>query len=248
MKWRVIPLEIHDAFMNMAIDESLNESVSSGAPATIRFYRWEPSAVSVGYFQSLREEVDIDLCREMGIDVVRRRTGGGTVYHDSKGEITYSLVAPEETYGFDIPRSYRVICQSIVHALALLDLPAEFRPVNDVVVKSKKISGSAQTRRAGILLQHGTLLYAVDLEAMFRLLKVGREKLSDKMLERASQGVTSITGELGLIDMQDVYQALLLGFTKDKTWEFGSLSEEELERAITLAEERYRSRKWNFAK
>lgn len=248
MRWRVIPLEVHDAFMNMAIDEALGESIASGSPPTIRFYRWKPSAVSIGYFQSLLEEVDIVECTRLNVDFVRRRTGGGAVYHDFDGEITYSLIAPQELYGSDILTSYRIICGHVIESLNSLRLQAEFSPVNDVLVNGRKISGCAQTRRGGILLQHGTLLFSVDPNVMFRLLRVGEEKMRDKYVKSVGDRVTSVTNELGVIPMEKLYTALCHGFTHDKAWEFGTLGAGEQRRAEALAVERYRTREWNFSR
>ena len=82
-------MSANNAFMNMALDEAVSEFVAGGiSPPTIRFYTWTPSAVSIGYFQSLHDEVDVSRCMQQGIDIVRRRTGGGAVYHDRAGEIT----------------------------------------------------------------------------------------------------------------------------------------------------------------
>ena len=77
VRWRVIPLHVTDAFTAMAIDEAVSEAVANGMQPTIRFWRWKPSAVSIGYFQGINDEVNLDACRESGVDVVRRRTGGG---------------------------------------------------------------------------------------------------------------------------------------------------------------------------
>src|SRR3989338_1614152 len=102
MKWRLIELEQHDAYTNRAIDEAVSEGVASGtSPPTIRFYTWKPSAVSIGYFQSLADEVDLKRCMDAGVNWVRRRTGGGAVYHDQLGEITYSVIAPEREFPKD---------------------------------------------------------------------------------------------------------------------------------------------------
>ena len=91
-EWRLLDTEPRDAFYNMALDEAIATARSKNlVPNTLRFFRWEPSAVSIGYFQSLEEEVDIPTCDKIGVDFVRRRTGGGAVYHDREGELTYSL-------------------------------------------------------------------------------------------------------------------------------------------------------------
>ena len=248
MRWRVIPLQTHDGFANMALDEAIGESVAAGSDPTIRFYRWKPSAVSIGYFQTLEDEVDLVECNRLGVDYVRRRTGGGAVYHDFDGEITYSLLAPQDMFGPDIPASYGEICGLLVNSLEILGLRAEFSPVNDVLVGGRKISGSAQTRRGGVLLQHGTLLFRVDPEVMFKLLRVGEEKMRDKFVRSVKSRVTSVVDQIGRVEIEEVYEAMLEGFTAGKTWDYGGITQGELERARVLAVERYRSREWNFSR
>ncbi|MFH0972141.1 MAG: biotin/lipoate A/B protein ligase family protein [Candidatus Micrarchaeota archaeon] len=246
MKWRVISFEKHDAFTNMALDEACGLALLEGkVPYTIRFYGWEPSAVSIGYHQSITDEVNLEECRNQQIDVVRRRTGGGAVYHDSEGEITYSLIAPEMLYPKDILASYKIICGSIVDALSGLQLQAEFKPINDIILGGKKISGNAQTRRQGILTQHGTLLYDLDVKKMFSALKVSQEKISDKMIASVEERVTCLR-KCGIADKNAAYEALISGFTKAKEFEFGGWTEFELLKAKELAETKYKTTEWNF--
>ena len=246
MSWRVIPLETHDAFTNMAIDEAVSEAVASGKSiATIRFYRWKPSAVSIGYFQGMYDEVDVAKCKEQGVDVVRRRTGGGAVYHDADGEITYSVAVPEKELNLGITESYRLICGWIVGSLATLGIKAEFKPINDIIVGGKKISGNAQTRRNGVVLQHGTILYDVDVDTMFSLLKVPDEKIRDKMIAAVKERVTRVL-DFAPVPRQKLYEALVKGFTEGKAWSFGKLTEHEKQRAQELAAARYTTDGWNF--
>ncbi len=246
MKWRIIPLQADNAFMNMAIDEAVSESVASGVSLpTIRFYTWKPSAVSIGYFQSLNDEVDVSVAKELGVDIVRRRTGGGAVYHDSKGELTYSIVAPETQMPHGIRESYQLICGWIIDSLKILGIGAEFKPINDIITAGKKISGNAQTRRNGVLLQHGTLLYDLDVRTMFTLLKVPKEKISDKMIQSVEERVTKVLN-FGDFTMDDVYKAMLAGFTAGKDFETGNLSATELSRASELAKARYAAPEWNY--
>ncbi len=246
MKWRVIPLQANNAFMNMALDEAICESVASGKSGpTIRFYTWEPSAVSIGYFQSLNDEVDVNVAKELGVDIVRRRTGGGAVYHDTKGEITYSVIAPESIMPKGIRESYQMICGWIIESLKNIEIESEFKPINDIIANGKKISGNAQTRRNGVLLQHGTLLYDLDVRTMFTLLKVPKEKISDKMIQSVEERVTKVLN-FGNFSMHDVYDAMLKGFTENKDYSTGSLSVEELKTAKKLSEERYKTDEWNY--
>ncbi len=247
MKWRVIPLEENCAFMNMAIDHAISESVSKGADPTIRFYRWNPSAVSIGYFQSLTDEVDVEECKKIDVDVVRRRTGGGAVYHSNKGEITYSVIGPVDMFPKNIIKSYEEICGWITDSLKSIGIESEFKPINDIVTKGKKISGNAQTRRSGVLLQHGTILYDVDVEEMFSLLKVPDEKIRDKMIKAAKDRVTSVL-DFKDIEIEELYQTLLKGFTKRKQYKLSGLTDKELKRAEELVREKYSTKEWNFMK
>ena len=274
INWRVIELETHDAFMNMALDEACCEAVATGASAlpTIRFYRWQPSAVSIGYFQSLGDEINVEACADAGVDIIRRRTGGGAVYHDYEGEITYSVIVPEsmlcdeQGVRLGITESYHEICGWIVNGLARIGIESEFKPINDIVVPMgtgpgtstlagarvwKKISGNAQTRRGGVVLQHGTILYTVDVRKMFSLLKVGKEKIADKLIAAVEDRVTSVTDVCVRAGREPVtrealYDALKAGFTEGKVFEVGTWSAEELARAKALVDERYKSQSWNW--
>ena len=245
MKWRVIPLKTHDAATAMALDEAASEAVRLGGPPTIRFYRWLPSAVSIGYFQSMEAEVNLDACRRLGVDQVRRRTGGGTVYHDHDGEITYSVIAPESFFGKDIIASYNLICGWIVEAFSQLGICAEFKPINDIVTQGKKISGNAQTRRNKVLLQHGTILYDLDVKKMFSVLRVSEEKISDKMIAAVEDRVTCVR-KVSNATRDETYQALCEAFTKDKDFYEGEWTEKELAYTKELAKTKYSTRDWNF--
>jgi lipoate-protein ligase A len=246
MRWRVIGLEAHDAYYNMAADEAIGEAVRSGsADPTMRFYTWGPSAVSIGHFQSMREEVDLERCRELGIDCVRRKTGGGAVYHDAAGELTYSVIAREDMFPGNIIESYSVICGWIIAALAKLNVAAAFAPINDIVVDGKKISGNAQSRQGGILTQHGTILYDLNLETMFSVLNVSREKISDKLIKSAKERVTRVL-DYADASRAELYRALLGSFTEGKDYHSGSLSGDELRRAAELAHTVYRTDAWNL--
>jgi lipoate-protein ligase A len=243
----VIGLEARPAAIHMAVDEAIAEEIASAvSPPTIRFYRWKPGAVSIGCFQCLEDEVDRDACMARGVDIVRRRTGGGAVYHDPEGEITYSVIAPESCYQADIRASYREICGSIIAGLATLGIEASFRPVNDVVVGSRKISGSAQTRRHGVLTQHGTILYRLDRDTMFTLLRPSAKKLEDKPALSFHDSVTSASEE-GCTSLDQLDKALQSGFLSGKEWAYGTLSEAEERRVGTLAD-KYRSLEWTASR
>lgn len=244
--FRMIPFQYFDAFTNMALDEAIMEAVRSGESLpTIRFYGWEPSAISIGTFQGIRNEVNLEETHLAGVDVIRRQTGGGAVYHDRLGEVTYSIIGSLELFPLNILKSYEVICADIVFALQHMRLDARFVPVNDILVGEQKISGNAQTRRNGILLQHGTILYSVDVEKMFSLLNVSQEKISDKLIKSVKKRVTSIS-DLTSASMDDLKAALEAGFSRGRNIDYGDYTSKELERARQLAEEKYKTEAWNF--
>lgn len=255
-RWRLISLEIHDACMNMAIDEAIIEAVTqSKSFNTLRFYRWRPSAVSIGRFQKINEAVNLEACRKRGIDVVRRITGGGAVYHDYLGEITYSLITriPDPIIPSDTAEAYRKICGGIVRALRILELKAEFRggkrhTCPDVIVHRKKVSGNAQIRKGNVILQHGTILLNLDAETMADILKIPGAKSLRSAEAKIKEGVTSISDAGGkAVSFKKVYSSLLRGFQESLgvTLIKEDLRSYELKRAEKI-EAKYSNPNWNL--
>jgi lipoate---protein ligase len=237
-KIRVLETGYNPATLNMAIDEALIENI--GEAPVLRIYGWRPAAISVGYFQSIKEEVDLEKCSQLGVDVVRRLTGGGAVLHEF--ELTYSFITKQ--YPQNIMESCRWICDAIVMSINRLGFDASFVPLNDIVVNGKKVSGSAQTRRKGVLLQHGTLLLGVDVDKMFSVLKVPSEKLRDKIIKDVKERVTNLAGTT----FDDMASSLKTGFAEKFHAKLvaDTLSTEEISRAKWLAERKYSSKEWNF--
>src|SRR5919206_2409102 len=227
---RVLETGYNPATLNMAIDEALIESI--GEAPVLRIYGWLPAAISIGYFQSIKEEVDVEKCSQLGVDVVRRLTGGGAVLHEF--ELTYSFMTKQ--YPQNIMESSMWICDAIVMSIKRLGFDASFVPLNDIVIDGKKVSGSAPTRRKGVLLQHGTLLLGVDVDKMFTLLKVPSEKIRDKIIKNVKERVTSLTGTT----FDEMASTLKAGFAEKflATLEADNLSSEEISRAKWLAEEK----------
>ncbi|MGY5862807.1 MAG: biotin/lipoate A/B protein ligase family protein [Candidatus Thorarchaeota archaeon] len=253
-EFRFLELSVHNAYENMAIDEAITLAMKEGeAPPTLRLYRWRPSAVSIGTFQGMIDEVDLKYCRLNKIDYIRRITGGGAVYHDFDGEVTYSLIVPKDhrLAPPDILKSYKIICGGIIEALKQLKIKSKFRAINDVVTSKKKISGNAQTRRNSCVLQHGTTLLDLDVEVMFSILKVPKEKISDKMIQDVKKSVTSIREVLGRhVEVDELGKALEAGFTKALKIDLvpGALMAREWADAQRLMKEKYSTTKWNLAR
>jgi lipoate-protein ligase A len=161
------------------------------------------------------------------------------VLHET--ELTYSFITKQ--YPQNIMESYRWICETIVISIKRLGFDASFVPLNDIVVKGKKVSGSAQTRRKGVLLQHGTLLLGVDVDKMFCVLKVPSEKFKDKIIKDVKERVTSLAGTT----FEEMASSLKTSFaTKfDAKLLADTMSTEEINHANWLAERKYNSGEWN---
>jgi lipoyl(octanoyl) transferase len=231
MSWRLINFQRYSASENMAIDEAIfRETIKNNKPPTIRFYGWRPPAVSIGYFQDIEKEVNIEKCRSTGIDIVRRPSGGKAVFH--RDEITYSVVAcrKEKKFPSDILGTYKIISHCLVRGLSLLGINAQLaetgRPLheddlesfcfsvpsrNELLVSGRKICGSAQMRVSGGFLQHGSILInfnPVETASFLLPLRNGRE------LEKLRDSVTAINEEVPTpFDEEDICANLKNGFT-----------------------------------
>lgn len=254
--WRLLRLETHDAFMNMAIDEAiLTARIEGHITDTLRFFRWKPSAVSIGKFQKVQNEVQLENCKQRGIDVVRRITGGGTVYHDAMDEITYSVVASKENLkADDIADVYERIYTGLTEALRILGVTADFnegsaKACPNLTVKSRKISGSAQCHKRGVVLQHGTILANVNLEKMFTYLRVPWAESCMQVVSVARRKLTSLYDELGkTVSPAELIRALREGFEQalDIRVVSGELTPRERELAERLCEQKYATADWNL--
>jgi lipoate-protein ligase A len=252
--WRLIPLETHNAFMNMAIDEAvLTARIAERVPNTLRLYQWKPSAVSIGKNQNPQEQVYPEALRKHGVDIVRRISGGGTVFHDQAGEVTYSVTAKAASLGKDIPTVYQRICEAVTDALRLLGIPADFSQGNEkncpnLTVAGKKISGSSQTVKRGTVLQHGTLLLSVDLPLMFQLLQVKSADTCAQAAQIAAHKITSVQKELGhKVTAETAANALAQGFHAilKINLEPATLTPYETELAPKLYTRKYATNAWN---
>jgi len=175
--WRLVREGARPGPVQMALDEVAAETAAAGGPRTVRVYRWEPDCLSLGFLQD-PDTVDWAACDRLGIDVTRRRTGGGGIYHDAVGDISYSIAVPADEVPGDLTDCYRLLCAPILDAFDRLGLDAGFAegerpalydpacylravdPAHDLTVGGRKVAGNAQYRRRGSILQHGSLTYA----------------------------------------------------------------------------------------
>ena len=248
-QWRLLQTGFNTAAANMAVDKAILVAHSEGmVPPTVRFYGWMPAAISIGYFQSLTDEVDLNACKKYNVDCVRRITGGGAVFHDK--EVTYSIVISESHPAIpkNILNSYGRICGAVMKGLDELGIQSNYAPINDIVVDGKKISGNAQTRKLNTVLQHGTVLLDVDVDMMFSLLKVPNEKIKDKLIKDVKQRVTSIKHIVGKEKgFDEVSLAMKKGFEAEFNVDLieGTLTKEETKLAQEFEKECFSTKDWN---
>lgn len=273
--WRCLESGPSNAFRNMAVDEALLlcfESLSS--LPVLRFYLWEPPGLSLGYFQRARE-VDLFACKTSGVDLVRRPTGGRAILHEH--EITYSVVMPVSngrSPDSSILESFKKINQALCRGLNLMGLPALLVPRDkksdpadpknlkvsacfaspswyELQVNGRKLLGSAQTRKMGVLLQHGSLLLRLEREKLYSMFHFPSEEKKKEALSESFEKMTSAEEILGAVPLKEVVcAALRRGFEEEYGVRLSSssLSAEEERVASALERDKYRSSAWNFRK
>ena len=271
-EWRLLIDDAADAAWNMAADEAMLRMHAVGKiPPTLRFYSWQPRAVSLGYFQQARREVDFEECEKRGIRVVRRLSGGRTVLHDR--EVTYSLVVKEsESYVPEgVTASYLYFSRGIasgltslgldprlhsprptagissaapLHSAACFDAPSHY----ELTVGGRKIVGSAQTRRDGVLLQHGSILLDFDPESLVDVFAItaeeGRRKLLAELSRRAA-GLNAVAGKQ--FEFMEVASAVASGISAQCGLCLKPAQRDLLElKLVQELEQKYRSQEWTL--
>ncbi len=248
--WRLIDGEPQPPAMHMALDEVLTRRVGAGErPPTLRFWRWAGPAVVLGRFQSVRNEVDEEAAREHGIRVVRRMTGGGAMFVETENVITYSIYAPPELVaGMSSVDSYAFLDEWVVEALRSLGIDAWYEPINDITSSNGKIGGAAQARRPGAVLHHVTMSYEMDAAKMLEVLRIGQEKVSDKVIQSVEKRVGPLRHQTQL-PRENIIQRMVSTFAERNT-ESGliedHISPEELAEAEELARTKYNTREWIY--
>ncbi|MBM0775853.1 lipoate--protein ligase family protein [Staphylococcus epidermidis] len=272
--WNFINTGSKNPYYNMAMDEALLNFVSRGEiDPVIRFYTWNPATLSIGYFQRLQKEIDIDKVKEKGYGLVRRQTGGRGVLHNK--ELTYSVIVPESHPNMPstVTEAYKIISQGLLEGFKNLGFETYFaiprskeerdklkQPRSSVcfdapswyelVVEGRKIAGSAQTRQKGVILQHGSILQDIDIDDLFDMFKFKNERLKAKMKENFVQKAVAINDisnqHITLNEMENAFEA---GFKKGLNIDFKplELTEKQLEEVQEL-EDKYRSEAWMYRK
>ena len=243
--WEVIPPSPHAAHLHMALDEVLLERVIAGRrPATLRIWQWTQPTLVIGSHQSVLNEVDVAAATEMGFVITRRMSGGGTMLCEAGRTITYSLYCPESVVaGMSFRASYAALDGWAVRAFAEIGVPASYREINDIISPRGKIGGAAQARRRGFVLHHTTLAHAMDVNLVSRLIRIRRERISEKGVRSAEKEVSPLAWFTAL-SCDEVSFHLFRCFQREVGGREGSLSGEELEAAQALVSSKYSTVAW----
>ena len=272
-KWHFINSGPRSAAYNMALDEALLNWHSKGEIGPVlRFYEWEPATLSIGYFQQVERDIQIEQVKKEGLGFVRRQTGGRGVLHDD--ELTYSVIVSEKYPNMPetVTEAYRVISQGLLEGFRLLGFQAEFsipqseeeqaalkRPKSGVcfdapswyelVVEGKKIAGSAQTRQKGVILQHGAILRHLDIDRLISLFRFPSEEAKQRMYDSLPQRAVAIDQLTERdIPIDELVRAFSKGFEKALhiTLRPYTLTKEQEEEVHQLMEEKYANDAGNY--
>ncbi|WP_226003994.1 lipoate--protein ligase family protein [Natrinema salinisoli] len=258
--WRLIRDEPRDGATQMALEEVAARTVLEDDVRTVRTYSWEPSTLSLGYRQDA-DTVDWEFCEREGIDVTRRQTGGGGIYHDRYADISYTIVAPADEVPGNLMDCYELFCEPILEAFDRLGVDAAFasaeqeaiyqpscylrdiNPAHDIVGPSdadgeaEKISGNAQYRQRDVVIQHGSISYALEPRAHVGVFDAAIDEST--FVDR----VTSIRDEAG-IDRADAVETIAGALREWCDADESSWKGDELEAARELADRKFGADAW----
>jgi lipoate-protein ligase A len=247
-EWELVHPGSLSPVTHLALDQVLAEEVAAGRrKPTLRIWEWDEPAVVIGSFQSVSNEVDPENAAKFGIPVVRRISGGGAMFMEAGSIITYSLYAPIElVQGMSFADSYAYLDDWVLVALRSLGIEATYQPLNDIASPTGKIGGAAQKRLAdGAVLHHVTMSYDIDAEKMVQVLRIGREKLSDKGTKSAQKRVDPLRSQTGL-PRADIIERMIETFRSLHGLHEGEITPEEYARAEQLVAEKFSTDEWLY--
>ncbi len=245
-EWDVIGPTMLGTAVNVALDEVLTEEVGAGSRnPTLRFWDWNEPSVVIGSFQSVRNELDPAGVEKYGINVVRRISGGGAMFMEPGNCITYSLYLPQSLVdGLTFEDSYKFLDSWVMAALESLGVQAFYVPLNDIVTDQGKIGGAAQKRLGnGGMLHHVTMSYDIDADKMVEVLRIGKEKLSDKGTRSAKKRVDPLRRQTGLA-RTDILARMMETFMARYSASPSFLTEAELDEAARRVKSKFGDPAW----
>lgn len=266
--WGLLHTGHQDAATNMALDELLIKWHSEGEiPPVLRFYGWSKPTLSVGNFQKVEKTINFPAIKEKDCQFVRRLTGGSAVLHDD--ELTYSIVVSEDKpyISSSIRAAYYTLSKGIMAGFNILKIPVDYslpeeqftdlftavcfeKPSDyEMLVDGKKISGHAQTRKQGVLMQHGSLPFSMNDQLLFDLFNFSSDRARDRQRKSFADKAITMNEASGRIITYDMAaQAFEQGFKQalNLTLKPMELTKEQWEEVEKLAETKYRSDDWNM--
>ena len=247
-EWELVHPGPLPPLMHLALDEVLAQEVGEGRrKPTLRFWEWDAPAVVIGSFQSVKNEVDPANAEKYGHRVVRRISGGGAMFIEPGGAVTYSIYAPAELVaGMTFADSYAFFDEWAVQALRSLGIEATYVPLNDIASPSGKIGGAAQKRLGnGGVLHHVTMAYDMDGDRMAEVLRIGREKLSDKGTKSAAKRVDPLRSQTGL-SRTEIIDRMIDTFRSAHGLTDGEITPAEYAEAEKLVAEKFSTDEWLY--
>jgi lipoate-protein ligase A len=246
--WQLIHGDAYPPVVQMALDQVLSEEVGAGIrKPTLRIWEWNEPGVVIGSFQSVKNEVDIENAAKYGFQVVRRVSGGGAMFMEAGSVITYSIYAPTDLVrGMTFADSYAFLDEWVIIALKSLGIDASYQPLNDITSPTGKIGGAAQKRLGtGAVLHHVTMSYDMDGDRMVEVLRIGREKMSDKGTKSANKRVDPLRSQTGL-SRAEIIERMEQTFTRLYGAMPSEVTPKELARAEQLVAEKFGTDEWLY--
>lgn len=245
--WQLIPPTPRLPAENLALDEVLTQRVGRGErKPTLRFWGWAKKAVILGRFQSVRNEVNAEIAAGHDIDIVRRISGGGAMFVEPEGAITYSIYVPESfVQGMSFAESYEMFDGWVLDALGELGVNAWYAPLNDITSDGGKIGGAAQARRGGAVLHHTTMAYQMNTDLLTQVLRVGKEKLSDKGIRSADRRVGPLRQQTEM-ERDDIIHHLIGFFRAQYGLTDNTITPEEEAEMRHLVDTQFAARDWTY--
>ncbi|AZY52544.1 lipoate--protein ligase family protein [Bordetella avium] len=243
--WQLLHEAPQMPLTHMALDALITDEVGAGLrPPTLRIWEWAAPAVVIGRFQSLKNEVDPDGAARHGVTVVRRVSGGGAMFIEPGNTITYSLSVPQDfVAGMSFQDSYAFLDAWVIKALHDLGIKAWYQPLNDIASDAGKIGGAAQARRGKAVLHHVTMAYDIDADKLVEVLRIGREKLSDKGTTSAKKRVDPLRSQTGLA-REVIIERMIQTFRNMAPLTQVPLDSGVLARAQAQVEEKFGTQEW----
>ena len=246
--WQIVHAKAVSPLMHLALDEVLTTEVGEGRRGpTLRIWEWDEPAVVIGSFQSVKNEVDPVNAEKYGVQVVRRITGGGAMFMEAGSVVTYSIYAPADlVQGMSFADSYAFLDEWAIIALKSLGIDASYVPLNDITSPKGKIGGAAQKRLgSGAVLHHVTMSYDMDGQKMTEVLRIGREKISDKGITSAAKRVDPLRSQTGL-SRAEIIEQMKTTFRSLYGATDGDLTDAEYAEAERLVESKFDTEDWLY--